>query len=116
MYKLFLLFLFAHFALHAQDIYTVRLNDVSIKLTSAEKDFKVCFVIDGRNQKKNIGWVQTGLVNRTRVANFEKPVDQEITRLLDQSQLLSNDTTAWVILVSRLLIFEYQKGASEMAR
>jgi hypothetical protein len=115
MYKLFLLFLFAHFFCSAQDNYIIHLNNVSIEAAS-ENDFKICYVIDGRKNKKNIGWVQTGLANKTRIANFEKPFDREITHLLDRSELLSSDTTAWIILVSRLHISESPKGASEMAR
>jgi hypothetical protein len=117
MYKLFL-FLFACIPglVQGQNNYIIKLNEVSIKLNYPNTDFKICFVIDGRANKRNIGWVQTGITNNTRLANFERPFDQEITNLLDRSHILSNDTTAWIMLVSRLYVSERPRAASEIAK
>jgi hypothetical protein len=122
MYKFLLLaFMFVRFHLSAQtlnpgDSYIIKLSETSLALKDLSTDFKICYVIDGRKEKRSIGWVQTGLTKTTRIANFEKPLDKEITNLLDRSHILSDDTTAWIMLISKLTISEHPRAASEIAK
>jgi hypothetical protein len=116
MNKLLLLFLLVNpFVLCAQNTYMVNLNDVRVQLAWPSDDFKICFVVDGRKDKASIGWVSTGLYNTTRPANFENPLDEEITNLFESSGILSEDTTAWIVLVSKLTVSELVKNSREVA-
>jgi hypothetical protein len=116
MNKLLLLVLLVNpFVLAAQDSYIVNLKDVHVNLNNPTKDFKICFVIDGRQNKASIGWVNTGLANTTRSANFKNPLHEEITTLFERSNILSDDTTAWIVMISKLTISELAKNSSEVA-
>ncbi|MFO0506533.1 MAG: hypothetical protein ACK5X6_06750 [Chryseotalea sp.] len=104
------LFCFSSFFSFSQK-YEVSLSDVLIKTNT----IKFAAVIDGRKDKSNIGWVQTGLANKRRIADFEDGFDKQIKDLFQRSSLISAESDI-LISINRLYINETTKVTSEIGR
>lgn len=81
-------------------------NDTPIGL-----NFSISKVYDGRQFKENIGTVQKGAFNKKVLANFEKPLDEEILNYL--SVILPSANKKIDIRINDLYISEYTKAFSE---
>jgi len=81
-------------------------NDTPIGL-----NFSISKVYDGRQFKENIGTVQKGAFNKKVLANFEKPLEEEILNYL--SVILPSANKKIDIRINDLYISEYTKAFSE---
>ncbi|MCU0383530.1 MAG: hypothetical protein MUF68_05625 [Cyclobacteriaceae bacterium] len=112
MKKLIVTLFFCLFTIYSfSQKYEVSLSNAFIKT----KDIKFADVIDGRKDKSNIGWVQTGLTNKRRIADFENGFDRQIKDLFNRSALLSAESDL-LISINRLYINETTKATSEIGR
>jgi len=112
MTKFIISFLFCFISLISfSQKYEVSLRNVLIKT----KEIKFAAVIDCRKDKSNIGWVQTGLANKRRIADFENGFDIQIKDLFQRSSLISNNSDI-LISINRLYINETTKATSEIGR
>lgn len=82
-------------------------NDMPIGL-----NFSISKVYDGRQFKENIGIVQKGPFNKKVLANFEKPLEEEILKYL--SVILPSAKKNIVIRINDLYVSEYTKAFSEV--
>jgi hypothetical protein len=73
-------------------------------------------VVDGRKDKTNIGWVQTGLANARRVAVFQQPAEQEILNLINRSQPHDVKRKEVILRIEYLGISEQTLAMSETAK
>jgi len=82
-------------------------NDTPIGL-----NFSIFKVYDGRQFKENIGIVQKGPFNKKVLANFEKPLEEEISNYL--SVILPSANKNIAIRINDLYVSEYTKAFSEV--
>ena len=81
-------------------------NDTPIGL-----NFSIAKVYDGRQFKENIGTVQKGAFNKKVLANFEKPLEEEILNYL--AVILPSGNKKIAIRINDLYISEFTKAFSE---
>jgi len=79
------------------------------------KGVDIIEVIDGRKDKSNIGWVQTGMANKKRFAVFERPLKEELSGFIEASLIPGDGSSQIVIRVTNLQISEFTRFSSESA-
>lgn len=109
-----LLLLLIAFPTLAQNPHTLSLDEVSVP--AHDSNFKALLIVDGRKDKSHIGWVQTGMMNKKRIARFIRPFDQELDDMFNRSGLLTTSSTGFIIRVTRLYINEITMATREIAR
>jgi hypothetical protein len=114
-FSLVIAFVVASSAL-AQPIYNLSLKEV--RIDTDNHTFKVMQILDGRTDKESVGWVQTGIGNRRRIAVFEKGFDGEVVNLFKRSGLFDSTGAgnSLVVVLKRLYINEHTEAMSETGR
>lgn len=111
---LFAFLVLAGHALRAQKMYEISLANELVSVDSIR--YSIVDVVDGRNDKLSIGWVQTGIANKKKFARFPQPADSEIMQLLRRSGIIRDEGPKVVLRIEYLAVSEQTRAMSETAR
>lgn len=98
----------------AQEMYEITLEKKRLNINTV--NYSIVDVIDGREDTLSIGWVQTGLANRKKVATFPQPADREIMQLFQRSGIIREEGPKVVIRIEFLAVSEQARLTTENAR
>jgi len=72
-------------------------------------------VVDARTEQHSIGWVQKGITNKKRLADFELEFENELETFLDRAVLNWDQSTSVLFKFNELKVWEETKMTSEFA-
>ncbi len=110
---LVIVLLFLGSSAFTQKMYLLSLDGTDIDVPKAE--IYVESILDERRDKASVGWVQTGIMNKKRYANFVTSLDEEVYTVLSKSLITSDNKTPIRIGVTHLHISERTEAMSEYA-
>lgn len=106
------MFLLLHSSVFAQEMHEISIGKIVIP-TELE-GFQVAEIIDGRADKSNIGWVQTGMFNKKKTATFKEGFVEEINGFISRSFSMQGDPV--VVRITQLDISEQTTAMSETSK
>lgn len=113
-YVLSLVLIFFSVLVFAQKLHTISLSEEQFRLD--DQQFQIVQLIDGREDKTTIGWVQTGMLNSQRWAVFERPFEMELAAFLQNNLDTSGMHQPVLVRVNQLYISEQTKATTETAK
>jgi len=102
------------FTSYAQDdVYKIRLSGVNA--TILLKGYFVERVINAQDDDTIIGFVQTGMFNKKRLASLSTSITEDIGKYLKIVLPLNGEAVPLIVRINKLNIFEVTSGSHETA-